>query len=108
MFQYIILGMIAVIVALILIWAFVISSGKVKPYRDAEGNILPNSICEKIIVECNGAKNGFFINGKDLNNPVLLFVSSGPGTDDYFFNEKYKEMHLEDEYTVCYWDYRGM
>lgn len=48
------------------------------------------------------------INGKSLDNPVLLFVSSGPGTDDYFLNEKYPEMHLEDEFTVCYWDYRGM
>ena len=59
-------------------------------------------------MDINGAPNGFFINSKDLDNPVLLFVSSGPGTDDYVFTDKYKDMHLEDEFTVVYWDYRYM
>ena len=76
--------------------------------RKEKGEMLEGSISKKIKVNINGAENGLFINGKSLDNPVLLFVSSGPGTDDYFLNEKYPEMHLEDEFTVCYWDYRGM
>ena len=59
-------------------------------------------------MDINGAPNGFFINGRDINNPVLLLVSSGPGTDDYVFTDKYKDMHIEDEFTVVYWDYRYM
>ena len=79
-----------------------------REYKGDKGNQLEGSISEKIKIDINGAQNGLFINGKNLDNPVLLFVSSGPGTDDYFLNEKYPDMHIEDEFTVCYWDYRGM
>lgn len=97
-----------VIAAGMMIYLAIISNGKIREYKDEEGNTLEGSISEKLVLEINGARNGLFINGKDLNNPVLLFVSSGPGTDDYFLNEKYPDMHIEDAYTICYWDYRGM
>ena len=86
----------------------IVSTGSIREYKDEKGNQIEGSISEKIKIDINGEQNGLFINGKDVNNPVLLFVSSGPGTDDYFLNEKYPDMHIEDEITVCYWDYRGM
>ena len=86
----------------------IVSTGSIREYKDEKGNQIEGSISEKIKIDINGEQNGLFINGKDVNNPVLLFVSSGPGTDDYFLNEKYPDMHIEDEFTVCYWDYRGM
>ncbi len=107
MLFYLLIIIIAIVI-LFIVWLYIISSGKVKPYCDESGKILQSSICEKLIIELNGAKNGLFINSKNLSNPVLLFVSSGPGTDDYFLNERFTDMHLEDAYTVCYWDYRGM
>lgn len=91
----------AVPILLLLVWA-IMSPGKIRQYSD------PNSLSEKYVMDINGAPNGFFINSRDINNPVLLFVSSGPGTDDYVFTDKYKDMHLEDEFTVVYWDYRYM
>ncbi len=103
-----ILALIVILAALVLLAWSLISSGRIREYKDETGNVLEGSISEKIKVDINGASNGLFINGKDLNNPVLLFISSGPGTDDYFLNEKYPDMHLEDEFTVCYWDYKGM
>ncbi len=104
----IVLIVIIIVIAVLLGIFFMLSTGKVEQYRDENGNILENSLSEKILVEINGYDNGLFINSKNLDNPVLLLISSGPGTDDYFFNEKYKDMHLEDEFTVVYWDYRGM
>lgn len=95
------------IIILYIFWSS-ISTGRIKEYLDETGNEIPNSLSEKSLVEINGVSNGFFINSRDLSNPVLLFVSSGPGTDDYFFNEKYKDMHLDDIFTIVYWDYRGM
>ena len=92
---------------LLLIWAL-ISNGKIKEYKDENGNVIQGSLSEKIIIEINGAKNGLFINSKDINNPVLLLISSGPGTDDYFLTERFSDMHLDDEFTIVYWDYRGM
>ena len=84
------------------------SSGTIREYKDANGDVIPGSISEKIIIDINGAKNGLFINGKDINNPVLLLISSGPGTDDYFLTERYPDMNIDDIFTIVYWDYRGM
>ena len=86
---------------LLLIWA-IMSPGTIRKYK---GNY---SLSEKKVITINGEKNGFFINSRDTNNPVLLLVSSGPGTDDYFLTEKYKNMRIEEHFTIVYWDYRGM
>jgi len=107
-----ILGLIAIGILAIMVVATIyflcVHTGKIREYRDEKGNVLPNSISEKIKIQINGAENGLFINGKNKDNPVLLLISSGPGTDDYFLNEKYPDTHIEDQFTVCYWDYRGM
>ena len=89
------------VLLLLAVWFF-ISSGKIRTYTEE------NSISEKFVMDVNGAPNGLFINGVDQENPVLLLVSSGPGTDDYVFTEKYKDMRLEEDFTVVYWDYRWM
>lgn len=87
---------------LFLIW-WCISGNRIRVYKGER-----DSISSKEIVEINGVSNGFFINGKDKSNPVLLLVSSGPGTDDYFLTERFPDMHIDDIFTVVYWDYRGM
>ena len=92
---------IALIVLPFVIWN-IISPGVIRKYEGEK------SISEKFVMDINGAPNGFFINGVDIDNPVLLLVSSGPGTDDYVFTDQYKDMRLEEEYTVVYWDYRSM
>ena len=86
---------------LLLIWT-IMSPGTIRKYKG------DNSLSEKLIITINGEKNGFFINSVDINNPVLLLVSSGPGTDDYFLTDKYKDMKIEEHFTIVYWDYRGM
>lgn len=98
---YIGTGLIAALLILLAVWAF-ISSGKIRQYREEK------SLSEKFVMEINGAPNGFFINSRNTDNPVLLLVSSGPGTDDYVFTDKYKDMDLETDFTVVYWDYMDM
>ena len=95
------IGIVALLVVLFAVWA-ILSPGRIREY-DGE-----KSLSEKFVMDINGAPNGFFINSKNTDNPVLLLVSSGPGTDDYFLTDKYKDMDLESEFTVVYWDYRGM
>ena len=80
---------VAIPLLLLLAW-LIMSPGKIRTYSE------PNSISDKFVMDINGAPNGFFINSKDINNPILLLVSSGPGTDDYVFTDKYKDMHIED------------
>ncbi|MBR3056602.1 MAG: alpha/beta hydrolase [Clostridiales bacterium] len=98
----IIAGILLGIIALLFIVWVILSPGTIRKY-DGE-----KSLSEKFVMEVNGAPNGFFINSVNSDNPVLLLVSSGPGSDDYVYTDKYKDMRLEEDFTVVYWDYRGM
>lgn len=65
---------------------------------------------EKLGVEINGAANGMFITATNSDNPVLLFISGGPGVPEVWLNEAYSEEYpnrIADYFTVCYWDYYG-
>ena len=93
--------LISALLLLFLIWC-IMSPGRIRTYDGKK------SLSEKFVMDINGSPNGFFINSQDTGNPVLLFVSSGPGTDDYVFTDKYKDMKLEEDFTVVYWDYRDM
>ncbi len=90
----------------ILIFLLIVSPGKLRPYQDQNGKPLKGSISEKIFVKIGGVKQGMFIRGKDIKNPVLLFVHGGPSFPEYFLVEKYPP-GLEDHFTVCYWEQRG-
>ena len=64
----------------------------------------------KLGVEINGALNGIFITSTNEDNPVLLFISGGPGVPEVWLNEVYDRQYpnkLAEYFTVCYWDYIG-
>lgn len=63
-------------------------------------------IGEKVFVEIGGVTQGMIIKGNNLRNPVLLFLSCGPGIPEYFLEYKYPSF-LADEFVVCFWDWRG-
>lgn len=89
------------IILLIVNWG-----GEVEQFRDKEGHILEKSIAEKVFVDINGVKLGMFIRGKDINNPVLLFLHGGPGMPEYFLKEDYP-INLEEHFTVVWLEQRG-
>jgi pimeloyl-ACP methyl ester carboxylesterase len=92
---------------LILVMVLIINSrGKPDPFTDKFGKPLQGSISEKIFVKIGGVKQGMFIRGRNINNPVLLYVHGGPAFPNYFLIEKYAP-GLEDYFTVCYWEQRG-
>ena len=80
------------------------SPGKPTPVLDANGKVLPGSISEKVFVNINGNEQGMFIRGKNVNNPILLYLHGG--MPDYFLTENYPT-HLEDNFTVVWWEQRG-
>ena len=105
----IMLCIVAVLLAGLVVLAaalFIISPGKPAPFRDENGAAVKDSISEKIWVDINGARQGMFIRGRSINNPVLLFVHGGPGMPEYFLAEKYGNL-IENDFTVCYWEQRG-
>ena len=83
---------------------FVMSPGKPAPFLDENGNLLAGSISEKIHLNVNGVEQGMFIKGKDVTNPVLLYLHGG--MPEYFLTQKYPT-GLEDYFTVVWWEQRG-
>jgi pimeloyl-ACP methyl ester carboxylesterase len=80
------------------------SPGKPQPFLDKMGKPLAGSISEKVFVNINGVQQGMFIKGKDVTNPVLLYLHGG--MPDYFLTEHYPT-GLEDYFTVVWWEQRG-
>ncbi len=95
-------GIVILIVIFVLI--SVNSSGKPRLFQDEAGNLIPHSISEKGYVNINGGKLGFFIKGKSIHNPVLLYLHGG--MPDYFLTEKYPT-RLDEIFTVVWWEQRG-
>lgn len=91
------------VVALIIL---VNSTGRPEQFKDSKGNQLAGSISEKVFVEIGGVRQGMFIRGINVNNPVLLYIHGGPAFPNYFLIDKYKP-GLEELFTVCYWEQRG-
>ena len=103
----IMLIMLSIISACILIIVgvlFAYSPGKPIPFLDKNGIKLSNSISEKVFLDINGSKQGMFIKGKNLDNPVILFLHGG--IPIYFLTEKYPT-HLEDNFTMVWWEQRN-
>jgi len=103
---YILSGIIALILVLLLVIR-INSTGVEEPFLDENGNGLPNSIAYHEDMIINGAPQRVTIRGKDLNNPVLLRVTGGPGGFHTPAAYKVFGVDLEDLFTVCYWDQRG-
>lgn len=82
------------------------SFGRTKPFIDEDGNILEGSISEKTFVNINDTSLGMFIMAKDRNKPVLLMLGGGPGIPEYFLEQELPS-GLENEFVVCYLEYRG-
>lgn len=82
----------------------VYSPGKPRAFLDDNGEIIANSIAEKGFIDTHGGKLGFFIKGKNVNNPILLYLHGG--MPDYFLTQKYPTK-LDEIFTVVWWDQRG-
>jgi len=84
---------ILVLVTVLLAWSY---PGRPKPFVDQNGAPIPNAIAKKLYLPINGVEQGMFIKGKDVNNPVLLYLHGG--MPDYFLTETYPT-GLEDLFT---------
>lgn len=97
--------MIDIIVAISLIVIIVLiifppGSGKL-PHSE-----YPNGISERMYLEVDDGILGLMLMSNDISNPVLLVCGGGPGIPQYLLENMYSSP-LPEEFTVCYWDYRG-
>lgn len=75
-----------------------------------KGHTLPifskNSIATYETIELGGMKQSILIRGKNMENPVILYLHGGPGTPETSFITKYQK-EWEKYFTVVNWDQRG-
>ncbi len=67
---------------------------------------LPGSIAELTTIDVNGDEQGLLIRGHSVDNPILLYLSGGPGQSDLAFPRALFG-ELEKNFTVVCWDKRG-
>jgi pimeloyl-ACP methyl ester carboxylesterase len=100
---------VAAFVASLVVFACILwflSPGQPRPVLDASGNLVPNSISEKIFVNINGVEQGMFIRSANTSHPVLLHLHGGPGMPTYFLEQKHPT-GFEKDFTIVWWEQRG-
>ena len=53
-----------------------------RPFRGAEGNILPGSIARMEMASIGGMEQSLWFRGEDRGNPALILLHGGPGTSE--------------------------
>lgn len=61
---------------------------------------------EGIYVSLDGQEQYVLIQGKDISNPVIIWLHGGPSSPDTFVNYTFQKYLVED-YTFINWDQRG-
>lgn len=76
------------------------------PITDADGNPVPGSIATLEKVQLGDSEQWVSIRGKDVNNPVLLFLAGGPGGSQ-LATARRSLGELEDHFVVVNWEQPG-
>jgi proline iminopeptidase len=81
------------------------TAGKVTPVLGADGRVAAGSVAFQQRVRLGGVDQWVSIRGRSLDNPVLLYLSGGPGGSDLAY-ARYGQW-LVDDFTVVVWEQRG-
>lgn len=76
------------------------------PITDAQGQVVPNSIATLEQVPLNGSEQWVSIRGRDVHNPVLLFLAGGPGGSQ-LTTARHELAALEEHFVVVNWEQPG-
>jgi len=71
-----------------------------------DGKVIPGSIATLEKVDLNGSEQWISIRGKDVDNPVLLFLAGGPGGSQLVTARRALN-GLEDHFVVVNWEQPG-
>ncbi|MEM7359113.1 MAG: alpha/beta hydrolase [Pseudomonadota bacterium] len=94
------------VVCLVLIVVFAASPKQTPEITDEKGEVLDDGIAEIRDIDLNGVKQRVLVRGQNRDNPILLHLHGGPGGTDQMVM-RHSNLHLEDLFTVVYWDQRG-
>lgn len=86
--------------------AFVIARpATTAPIPGVGGAELSGSVAELTTVDIGGHEQVLMIRGRDVDNPVLLYLAGGPGGTD--IGAMRRDVGLETDFVVATWEQRG-
>ena len=77
-----------------------------EPIIGRDGEPLPGSIAELLTVPIGGHDQAMMIRGRNIENPVLLYLAGGPGGTD--LGAMRADVGLEQHFVVVTWEQRGV
>lgn len=98
---YVLFG-IVVLLTVLLMWP-----GRTPPITDSSGNLVPGSVAALEKIRVNGTDQWLLIRGHSDKNPVLLFLSGGPGGTELGWVRAHNA-ELERHFTVAVWEQPGV
>jgi len=95
------LGILFITLGILIFWP-----AKTKNIVNSEGELVENSVAEMEKIKLGGVDQWLVIRGQNINNPVLLMLSGGPGSSEL---GRFLEFNkgLEDDFIVVNWEQRG-
>jgi len=97
---------ILLIILMIIFWNKFFGSGGTPAIRNEKGDIVPGSIAVLDKIDMGGMDQGILIRGRDIDNPILLWLHGGPGSSQMPITHEY-DKELEKEFVMVHWDQRG-
>lgn len=79
---------------------------KTPPILGADGRPLPNSVAALERIRLGGVNQWIIVRGQDVNKPVLLFLSGGPGSSEAARVLRFNA-ELERDFVIVIWEQRG-
>jgi pimeloyl-ACP methyl ester carboxylesterase len=84
---------------------FIALPASTEPIVGADGEPLAGSVAELTTVTIGDHDQTMMIRGRSVDNPVLLYLTGGPGGTD--MGAIRRDVTLEQDFTVVAWDQRG-
>lgn len=73
---------------------------------DLQKIVSPNGVDQRMAIAVGGTQQWITVRGRDLNNPILLFIHGGPAAPEMPTSWTFQNP-WEDYFTVVQWDQRG-
>jgi pimeloyl-ACP methyl ester carboxylesterase len=92
--------------ALIALAVLIARPATTEPIIGPDGEPLPGSIAELLTVPIGGHDQAMMIRGRNIENPILLYLAGGPGGTD--LGAMRADVGLEQHFVVVTWEQRGV
>ncbi len=93
-------------VALVALGVVMTRPGTTAPITGPDGTPVAGSVAELAKIELGGHRQTVLIRGRNVDNPVLLYLAGGPGQSDLGYT-RYYMTELGEDFVFAVWDQRG-